>query len=106
VNTTDASLLYEYLLTVCKFIWNDSKALAQCAQTELVKPRQASHQRHRANTPVDNDEEYYRRACYIPFLDSLIAELESRFTGHCEAVCRLRYDTIRDAILTCARKPT
>ena len=89
VNTTDASLLYEYLLTVCKFIWNDSKALAQCAQTELVKPRQVSRQRHHANTPVDNDEEYYRRACYIPFLDSLIAELESRFTGHCEAVCRL-----------------
>jgi len=70
-------------------VWNDSKALARCAQTELVKPRQASRQRHRANTPADNDEEYYRRACYIPFLDSLIAELESRFTGHCEAVCRL-----------------
>jgi len=70
-------------------IWNDSKALAQCAQTELVKPRQASRQRHHANTPADKDEEYYRRACYIPFLDSLIAELESRFTGHCEAVCRL-----------------
>jgi len=32
-------------------IWNDSKALAQYAQTELVKPRQASRRYLSVNSP-------------------------------------------------------
>ena len=32
-------------------VWNDSKALAQYAQTELVKPRQASRRYLSVNSP-------------------------------------------------------
>ena len=40
----------------------------------------------RAKTPADSTEEYYRRTVFIPFLDLLLAELDSIFSKHIQMV--------------------
>jgi hypothetical protein len=47
---------------------------------ELTCPRLAKRQKHRANTPADTPEEYFRRTVFVPYLDSLIAAFENRFS--------------------------
>ena len=39
--------------------------------------------------PSNSPEEYYRRAVFLPFLDSLIGQLNDRFRSHSDAVYRL-----------------
>ena len=70
-------------------IWKDCLELAKYPQVDIVPPRQASRSRHRANVPADSPEEFYRRSQFVPFVEMMINELESRFTTHSEAVCRL-----------------
>ena len=48
--------------------------------TESV-PRKTSLMRNRCNTPSGSPQEHYKRAVAIPFLDSLINQLEERFGG-------------------------
>ena len=42
--------------------------------------RQVGRQTQRSNVPAATPEEYWRRSVFIPFLDTLIAELNGRFT--------------------------
>ncbi len=42
-------------------------------------PRVCGRQTQRANVPFQTAEEYYRRAVYVPFLDQVVTELQSRF---------------------------
>ncbi|XP_062512637.1 52 kDa repressor of the inhibitor of the protein kinase-like [Corticium candelabrum] len=44
-------------------------------------PRLAARQTLRSNHPASTPESYWRRAVFIPFIDSMISELGSRFTG-------------------------
>jgi hypothetical protein len=70
-------------------VWQECCDLAEVAQVKLVPPRQANRQRHRANMPATSTEEYYRRAVFVPFLDALLTELNSRFESHSATVFRL-----------------
>ncbi|KAL1444888.1 hypothetical protein MTO96_006838 [Rhipicephalus appendiculatus] len=45
-------------------------------------PRNVGSQKFRENHGSSSPEEYYRRACLIPYLDDLRSALTERFTGH------------------------
>jgi len=45
-------------------------------------PRLTLRQTNRCNVAAATNEEYFRVGIFIPFLDSFIANLESRFTAH------------------------
>ncbi|XP_075063917.1 52 kDa repressor of the inhibitor of the protein kinase-like [Mixophyes fleayi] len=51
------------------------------------------NQMHRANIPVSTPEDYYRQAIYIPLLDSVTCDLQSRFSvetlSSCDLTCLL-----------------
>lgn len=49
---------------------------------EIMRPRLAAAQRNRCNVPADSAEEYYRRACFLPFVDTCLAQLKERFNRH------------------------
>ena len=44
-------------------------------------PRQAGRQTLRSNVPASTPEEYWRRTVFVPFLDTLILQMEERFTA-------------------------
>lgn len=52
---------------------------AERAGFEMMPPRTLKRQKHRANPPASSDNEYWNRALTIPYLDSLIMSLETRF---------------------------
>ncbi|GMH44532.1 hypothetical protein BSKO_12484 [Bryopsis sp. KO-2023] len=43
-------------------------------------PRRCGRQNMRSNLPGTNPEEYWRRSVFIPYVDHMVAELQSRFT--------------------------
>lgn len=55
-----------------------------CAQyeVEIKIPRLASRQKNRCNINVNNAEDYFRIAFYIPFIDAYVTHLHSRFAKH------------------------
>ena len=58
-------------------------AVALCQKVNASAPelpRCCSCQTSRSNTPGDTPEVYYRRTISIPFLDELIAHLQSHFS--------------------------
>ena len=54
------------------------KTLAEELGIDLTMPRRCARQVHRPNVG-GSIEEYYRRTIYVPYMDSLIQSLESRF---------------------------
>lgn len=52
----------------------------------IVKGRQY----HRANVPAETPEEYYRRAVFLPWLDSLLNNLSDRFTKHKDVLANFK----------------
>lgn len=58
-------------------LWADMTVLND--GDELALPRLAGRQTMRANHEADCPESYYRLAYYLPYVDHLIAELETRF---------------------------
>ena len=72
-----------------------------------VIPRQAGRQTQRSNIPAATPEEYWRRSVFIPFLDTLKAELNARFSPMSKKavqglllmpmhLSRLTYDAVSD----------
>ena len=59
--------------------YHHAKLLAIENNIPITMPRTAPIQRHRENHEADTIEEYYRRSLTIPFLDTIITELEERF---------------------------
>lgn len=57
------------------------KLLAEAEKTGFAidPPRTLPRQKHRANSPASSAKEYWNRAVTIPYLDSLIVSLETRF---------------------------
>ncbi len=55
--------------------------LAESLDVPIQKPRTTSRQRNRNNAPSTSTEEYFRRSVTIPFLDHMVAELQSRFAS-------------------------
>jgi len=58
-------------------------------QAELPLPRLAGRQRNRNNVPADNAAQYYKRAVWYPLLDSMLSEMNHRFSSQCKAVLRM-----------------
>ena len=56
---------------------------------EISMPRIVKHQTMRNNEPAEAPKNYYFRNLYYPFLDSVILQLDQRFSSHTEAVMRL-----------------
>lgn len=54
--------------------------IADEINVDLSMPRQATKQLHRPNHPCGSLNEYYRRSIFIPYIDSLISSLQSRFS--------------------------
>ena len=67
-------------------IWITAEELAGFAGCELQTPRLVGRQCHRSNVPAASPLEYYRRTVYIPFIDSMITQLETKFAGHNSSV--------------------
>jgi len=80
-------------------IWKNAEMLVKTVDVELRLPRLVGKQRHRENVPASTPEEYFRRTIYIPFLDSMILQLESRFSGHNKAMYSL--SSLIPAFITC-----
>ena len=60
-------------------LFEKAEEIAKLTDVEIVVPRQAGRQHHRANIPAADPEEYYRRTVFLPFIDFLIEQLSSRF---------------------------
>ena len=56
---------------------------------EINIPRLVKHQTMRSNVPAESTKKFYFRNLYYPVLDSMILQLDQRFSGHAEAVMRL-----------------
>lgn len=46
----------------------------------MTVPRQCSRQSQRSNVPASSAKEYFKRNTYLPYLDSLIQQLDFRFS--------------------------
>ncbi|XP_050529454.1 52 kDa repressor of the inhibitor of the protein kinase-like [Daktulosphaira vitifoliae] len=51
-------------------------------EIEMKTPRRCERQKYRCNIETQTVEDYYKLAFYIPFLDTYICHLESRFQKH------------------------
>jgi len=63
-------------------ILSKARPLADKLGIELVLPRICSRQTHRANTAGLDFQSHYRTRLYIPYLDSLVSSLTSRFSSN------------------------
>ncbi|GBN12641.1 hypothetical protein AVEN_12483-1, partial [Araneus ventricosus] len=70
------------------------KAHAEIAAKLDIKeeiPRVCRLQTARNNVPESTEEEYYRRAVYVPYLDDFCNSLKERFESHKETVASLQH---------------
>lgn len=61
-------------------IFEKVKLLADNLNIQLLIPRQCKRQTHRNNPGSTNVEDYFRQTLFIPYLDSIITSLSSRFS--------------------------
>lgn len=61
-------------------IFNTTNKMACDLDIEIKIPRLANRQTNRSNYNTSTIEEYYRISLFLPYLDSIINSLESRFT--------------------------
>ena len=65
---------------VHQFYYDIAVELAEGGGVKPFKKRTNDCQMHRVNVPVDSTAEYFKRALTIPFLDQLVAQIQSRFS--------------------------
>ena len=122
VDLPEVQLQVQNLLSVVKLHRGDSDnyfrdifektvQLAQKVDIELIIPRQCGRQKHRSNPGTISVEEYFRQTVYIPYLDSLISSMESRFCEansaqfnlallHPSKLCKLNRQQFKDTMST------
>ena len=65
-------------------VWKKQEQVATAVNVTMMKPRTTSVQSHPANAAGNrieqNPSEYYRVNVYYPFIDHVLAELETRFS--------------------------
>jgi hypothetical protein len=66
-----------------------AKALVEKLNLSLEIPRLAGRQTSRNNMPCRTPSEYYRRAIWYPYLDSMLLALRDKFSFHQRAVFKL-----------------
>lgn len=57
----------------------DASELCKVLDITLKIPRVAGRQQHRSNPPATTDLDFWKRSIVIPYLDSLITSLKTRF---------------------------
>ena len=57
---------------------------------EIVVPRKVARQTCHENTPAGDAAEHYRLTLFLPFLDFLVSELETRFKTHADILSSLQ----------------
>ncbi|GBM45072.1 hypothetical protein AVEN_152327-1 [Araneus ventricosus] len=72
-------------------IYSRARRLSEENNFELKLPRQTKRQIHRENYVIDNVEDYCRVSVFIPYLDTLIKELNCRFKNGFEIAAFLKY---------------
>ena len=84
------------LMKSCRDVGNNDtydkiyqKAADMVSPGEISMPRIVKHQTMSSNVPAESPKNYYLCNLYYPFLDSVILQLDQRFSGHAEAVMRL-----------------
>ncbi|XP_055857002.1 uncharacterized protein LOC129919917 [Episyrphus balteatus] len=62
-------------------LFSEAKKIGELLEVEIKKPRIVSKQIHRDNNqPAQSTEEYFRRAIYIPLLDSVLTDFKDRLS--------------------------
>lgn len=65
--------------TIIEELLQQAKEIARNLDAEILVPRVAERQKHRANTPFTTENEYWERTILIPYLDSFLSSLSTRF---------------------------
>lgn len=73
-----------------KALYNQVKSFAAKLDIKEEIPRICRLQTARSNVPYTTEEEYYRRAVYVPYLDDFCNSLKERFESHKETVASLQ----------------
>ena len=60
-------------------LWSEAEQHAEELNVTLTAPRVCGRQKNRTNVVTDSAEEYFRISIYIPYMDSMISSLKSRF---------------------------
>lgn len=63
-------------------IFEDSKGLANTFNVDISMPRITGRQKNRVNIVTESPETYFRISVFIPYLDTFIEQLKSRFIDH------------------------
>jgi hypothetical protein len=69
-----------------KIIFNEACEIADALEITIAMPRLTKNQTKRCNVPSENEEEYYKRAIFIPWLDSFINSISERFLKHKDVI--------------------
>ncbi len=75
--------------TAFQSVWSSAELLAKACDIQLSMPRQAAKQRNRSNVPADSAKDYYRISIYIPFIEHILQDMDTRFASHYAAVLKL-----------------
>ena len=65
------------------------KAADMVSPEEISMPCIVKHQTMRGNVPAEIPKKYYLRKLFCPVFNSIILQLDQRFSGHAEADMRL-----------------
>ena len=85
-------------------LFSDMQRMCDRTVSTMMVPRLALRQMHRNNVPADSPEVYYKRAHFIPFLDTILCELKTRFGNVAKSATRAMFlvpaylDQLSDAI--------
>lgn len=82
-----------------KILFQKAGKIADKFGVELSIPRRTKRMQHRANYDAKSPEDYYRAAIFIPYMDSLITALQSRFSENNDVITSLSYLLPHEAIL-------
>lgn len=55
----------------------------------MTPPRVPPKSKQRSNVPASSPEEYYRRNLLLPLVDSLLADMEARFSSQQQTAMKL-----------------
>lgn len=61
-------------------VWDEAEIMAKIVSTTLAVPRMCNRQTTRNNVTADSPKQYFCRSVFIPYLDHLLSELNSRFS--------------------------
>jgi len=65
-----------------KINFDEANEITNALELTITMPRLTKNQTKRCNVRTKNEEEYYRRAILIPWLDSFINNISDRFLKH------------------------